>query len=70
MKREAIIRNLIDGEKGMKTFKSELTELLNRYGYDSKLDMHDFVLADFITKCLENLFKAYLKVKDLKNENN
>lgn len=35
-------------------FKKELTSLLNRYGYDTTCETPDYILADYIGKCLEN----------------
>lgn len=35
-------------------FKKELTSLLNRYGYDTVCEAPDYILADYIGKCLEN----------------
>lgn len=39
-------------------FREELQHLLNRYGFDSRCQMHDFVLADYINKALYNLIQA------------
>lgn len=35
-------------------FKNELTNLLNRYGYDTACDTPDHILADYIGMCIEN----------------
>lgn len=42
-------------EKG---FKKELTALLNRYGFDNACAMPDYILADYVEKCLQNFCAA------------
>lgn len=46
----------IKPEGSNKKFKEELTNLLNRYGYDTACDTPDYILADYIGKCLENYY--------------
>lgn len=36
-------------------FKKELTSLLNRYKWDSACETADYILADYVEICLENL---------------
>ena len=36
-------------------FKKELISLLNRYEWDSACEMADYVLANYVERCLENL---------------
>lgn len=50
-----MLNKLIQSTEGNnKKFKEELTNLLNRYGYDTTCDTPDYILADYIGKCLEN----------------
>ena len=35
-------------------FKKELTSLLNRYGYDTVCETPDYLLADYVERCLAN----------------
>lgn len=35
-------------------FKKELTALLNRYSWDSACETPDYILADYIERCLNN----------------
>ena len=39
-------------------FKRELARLINKHGYDSKLNMPDFIIANLIYSNLDNLVKA------------
>lgn len=43
----------------VKQFKKELEELLNRYGWDSAIDMPDFLIASLVYSNLDNLRLAH-----------
>ena len=40
-------------------FKVELTRLVNMHGYDTKLDMPDYIIANLIYSNLDSLVKAH-----------
>lgn len=46
-------------------FQVRLKELLNEYGIDIQLDMHDFVLAQLVTHNLESLAEALTSEQEL-----
>ena len=37
-----------------KEFKKELASLLNRYGFDGACETPDWILADYVERCLRN----------------
>lgn len=39
-------------------FKKQLTSLINRYGYDSACETPDYILAEYLEKCLVNFSAA------------
>lgn len=39
-------------------FKKELISLLNSYGWDGACEMADYILADYVERCLDNLCSA------------
>lgn len=45
----------LEGEKQMKTFESELTELLNRHSRENDSNTPDFILAQYLVACLAAL---------------
>ena len=49
------------------SFEQELEHLLNTYSVDNYLGMHDFVLAQLITRFLESMAIANLREKSLSN---
>jgi hypothetical protein len=42
-------------------FKKELEELINKYGKENNSDTPDFIIAEFMAKCLEAFDKAVKK---------
>ena len=38
-----------------KDFKTELTSILNRYGWDNACETPDHILADYVERCMTNL---------------
>lgn len=49
-------------------FIKELTELINKYNIDTKLDMHDFLIAELVRNYLASLRNAIRSDKKLKGE--
>lgn len=49
-------------------FIKELTELINKYNIDTKLDMHDFLIAELVRNYLASLRNAIRYNKKLKGE--
>lgn len=45
----------------VKKFKKELESLLNRYGLDTACKTPNFILADYLEKCLQNYHSATLQ---------
>jgi hypothetical protein len=42
------------GEAGDRAFRDELTGLINRYSRENGSDTPDFILADYLSGCLDN----------------
>lgn len=38
----------------MSDFKKELTSLLNKYSWDKACETPDYILADYVERCLNN----------------
>jgi len=47
----------------MGNFKDELIALLNRYSKENGSDTPDWILADYLTACLENFDATFQKRK-------
>lgn len=52
-------------EKGVE-FVKELSVLINKYNIDTKLNMHDFIIAEMIKNNLATLYNSVDKVNKLK----
>lgn len=48
----------------MGPFRSELIELINRYGIEKMADIPDFILADMIIAALETIGPLFKEVLD------
>jgi hypothetical protein len=48
-------------------FKSELTRLVNMHGYDTVLDMPDYIIANLIYSSLDSIVKAHEANKEWHN---
>lgn len=46
------------------TFKKELTRLVNKYSLDTQCDTADYILADYLERCLDN-FKISFEFRRL-----
>lgn len=44
-------------------FEDELSKLLNRYSLENETDTPDFILAKYLTNCLEN-FRIIVDMRD------
>jgi hypothetical protein len=47
----------------MNSFEKELTNLINRHSKENDSDTPDFILANYINKCLEN-YNSTIKQRD------
>lgn len=47
----------------MKTFKKELEELINSYSIENESDTPDFLLAQYLSDCL-NVYKKAIKQRE------
>jgi hypothetical protein len=47
----------------MKTFRSELIELLNKYGKENGANVPDYILGDYICSCL-NAFETAVNARE------
>lgn len=50
-----VYKDKVKEEYMNENFKKELISLLNRYGWDGACEMADYILADYVERCLENL---------------
>lgn len=63
-----IYSDLFEYYEDNKKFIDSLTELINIYNIDSKLEMHDFIIAEMIRNNLATLYNTQKENKRLQSQ--